>query len=308
VNVAGWASVELRHLLALRAIAESGSFHKAAARLGYTQSAISQQVAALEQLVGHQLVERPGGTRPVRLTPSGEVLLRHARAVFTQIGAAQADLAAHRAGEAPRLRVGSFQSVGATVVPALMARLAKRRPGLEIDLREAISDDELFGLLAVGELDLTFAMLPVPDGPFAFVELFADPFIALVSATSPLAHGSSVTLRELGSCPLITAKRCRYSMQLTTVMRERGLAATVVHRSDDDGTVMGLVAAGAGVALVPKLTAAGAGPGVCALTIDEQVLPRRVGLAWREDRLGPHGRETFAAEAAAVCRQLGLTG
>jgi DNA-binding transcriptional LysR family regulator len=137
VNVPGWASLELRHLLALHAVvAECGSFHKAAARLGYTQSAISQQIAALEQLVGEQLIERPGGSRPVRLTPSGELLLRHARAVFSQGGAAQADLAAHRAGEATRLRVGAFQSVGGTVVPALMTRLAQRRPALEIELKQ----------------------------------------------------------------------------------------------------------------------------------------------------------------------------
>ena len=107
------------------------------------------------------------GTRPVRLTPSGDLLLGHARAVLAQIGAAQADLAAHRIGEAARLRVGTFQSVGATVVPALMTRLAQRHPALEIELEQAISDDELFEALGADELDLTFAMLPVPEGPFA---------------------------------------------------------------------------------------------------------------------------------------------
>jgi DNA-binding transcriptional LysR family regulator len=180
--------------------------------------AISQQMAALEQLVGEQLIERPGGTHPVRLTPSGELLLRHDSAVLSQIEAAQADLAAQRAGEATRLGVGAFQSVGATVVPLLVTRLAERRPALEIELKQAISDEELFDLLGAGELDLTFAMLPVPEGPFAFAELFAQPLIAVVSATSSLASGTSMTQRELAAYPLITARQCGYSMHLTTLM------------------------------------------------------------------------------------------
>jgi DNA-binding transcriptional LysR family regulator len=95
-------------------------------------------------------------------------------------------------------------------------------------------------------------------------------------------------------------------LHLTTLMRERGLSATVVHRSDDNGTVIGLVAAGAGVALLPKLAAYGAGPDVCALRIDEQLPPRRVSLVWREDRLAFSMRQPLVAETAAICRELGL--
>jgi DNA-binding transcriptional LysR family regulator len=106
------------------------------------------------------------------------------------------------------VRVGAFQSVGATIVPALMPGLAERRPALEIELKQTISDDELFHLHDAGELDLMFAMLPLPEGPFAFTEFFAEPLIALVSAACPLARtGPSVTLRELASYPLITARR-----------------------------------------------------------------------------------------------------
>jgi DNA-binding transcriptional LysR family regulator len=294
-------------LLALHAVADAGSFHKAGAHLGYTQSAISQQIAALERLVGERLVERPGGSRPVRLTLSGELLLRHADAVFSQIAAAQADLAAHHAGRSARLRVGAFQSVGATLLPALMTRLAQRRPALEIELTQAISDDELFGRLSDGALDVTFATLPVPEGPFTFTGLFAEPFLAVVSATSPLAgDAGSVTLRELASYPLITARHCRYTADLKTLMRERGLTPNVAHRSDDNATVIGLVRAGAGVALMPRLAAESAGPGVQLLRIEEHLPPRRVGLAWRPGRFSSAVRETFAVEVAETCRQLGL--
>src|SRR5262249_34509748 len=153
-----WANLELRHLLALQAVAESGSFHKAAARLGYTQSAISSQIAALERLVGHRLVDRSASSRPVRLTESGELVLSPGRVVLSQVSAAQADLAAQSDCEGTRLRLGAFQSVGGTVVPALMSSLAQRCPELKVELTQTISDDQLFRLLSTDELDVVFAM------------------------------------------------------------------------------------------------------------------------------------------------------
>src|SRR5881398_2997656 len=135
--------VELRHLLALQAIAEHGSFGRAARALGYTQSAISQQVATLERAVGEKLIERPGGPRPVSLTEAGRLLLRHAESIVARLDAAQADLAALRAGEAGTLRVGTFQSVGARLLPEIMRRFRKSWPEIEIMLEERDSDAEL---------------------------------------------------------------------------------------------------------------------------------------------------------------------
>src|SRR6476469_11251782 len=94
------SGVEVRHLMALDAIARTSSFSQAAAELGYAQSAVSQQIATLERAVGHKLVERPGGPRPVSLTAAGEVLLRHATHITARLGAAKADLDALAAGEA----------------------------------------------------------------------------------------------------------------------------------------------------------------------------------------------------------------
>jgi len=114
-----WLGVELRHLAALQALAHEGSFGRAAEALGYTQSAISQQIATLERIVGEQLVERPGGPRAVSLTEAGELLLRHADSIMARLQAAQADLAALSSGEAGTLHIGTYQSVGARVLPAL---------------------------------------------------------------------------------------------------------------------------------------------------------------------------------------------
>src|SRR5262249_57895493 len=104
-----WLGVELRHLAALQAVAETGSFGGAGGKLGYTQSAISQQIATLERIVGERLVERPGGPRPVTMTEAGRVLLGHAESIVARLQAAQADLAALSAGQSGSLHVGTFQ-------------------------------------------------------------------------------------------------------------------------------------------------------------------------------------------------------
>jgi DNA-binding transcriptional LysR family regulator len=301
-----WAELELRHLLALQAIAEHGSFHRAARHLNYTQSGVSQQIGALERIVGERLVDRPGGSRAVHMTPAGEVLLRHTRAMFGQITAAQADLAAVREGGGV-LRVGAFQSVGATLLPPLMTRLINDRSGVRIELTQTTSDPELFALLEAGEIDVTFAMLPVPDGRFEVLELFCDPFVAMVAADSTLGRrGRSLSLRELVGLPLIAARSCRTSTQVVEQMRERGFAPTVVHRSDDNGTVLGLVAAGAGVAFVPRLVAGAADGKVAVLDIDDDLPPRRIALAWRSDRYVPAARAAFVRAVEQTCRDLGL--
>jgi DNA-binding transcriptional LysR family regulator len=160
-----WAGLELRHLITLDAVAKHRSF-QAAMRLNYTQSGISQQIAALERIVGERLIERPGGSRPVGLTEAGEIVLRHAEAVFHEITAAQADVAALSGGTAGVVRVGAFQSVSSMLVPELIRRLAQEQPDVTMELVQTPADTELLALLEEGRLDITFALLPAPPGPF----------------------------------------------------------------------------------------------------------------------------------------------
>src|SRR5216110_555835 len=141
-----WLGIELRHLTALEAVAREGSFGRAATSLGYTQSAVSQQIAALERIVGAKLVERPGGPRPISLTEAGELLLRHAQSIVARLQAAQADLEALRSGEAGTLRVGTFQSVGARVLPEVMRRFTAAWPAVDVLLDELNDDNVEFAL------------------------------------------------------------------------------------------------------------------------------------------------------------------
>src|SRR3954449_8589198 len=197
--------VELRHPAALEAVGRTRSFGKAARELGYTQSAVSQQIAQLERNVGQQLVDRPGGPRAVDLTDAGRLLLRHADAIVAQLDAAQADMAAFAEGAAGPLRVGIFQSVGARILPGLLRRFREEWPRVEVRVREETDAADLLRLLEHGGLDLTFADLPLPDGPFEWEELMRDPYVLLVPAGDPLAQREAApSLRELAGLPLVT--------------------------------------------------------------------------------------------------------
>src|SRR5213082_769372 len=193
-----WLGVELRHFLALEAVAREGSFGKAATALGYTQSAVSQQIAALERIVGHRLVDRPGGPKPVSLTDAGRLLLTHADAIAARVAAAQADLTALAEGQAGPLRVGVYQSVGQRILPELMRRYLHSWPQVKVSLTESANDEELLALVERGDLDLTFCDLPLTEGPFESVELMRDPYVLVVAADSPLAdRDTPPTIREV---------------------------------------------------------------------------------------------------------------
>lgn len=302
-----WAGLELRHLITLDAVAKHRSFRKAAMRLNYTQSGISQQIAALERIVGERLIERPGGSRPVGLTEAGEIVLRHAEAVFHEITAAQADVAALSGGTAGVVRVGAFQSVSSMLVPELIRRLAQEQPDVTMELVQTPADGELLALLEEGRLDLTFALLPAPPGPFETAELFTDPFVVIVSHDSSFAElCGPVSLAEVAAHPLIAPDPCRYTGDLEVYMRDRGYEPNVVHRTGDNGTLHGLVASGAGVAVVSRLVADSANGIVATLEFEELLPPRRIGLAWRKDREFAPRHEAFVKLVQTICRDLGL--
>ncbi len=178
-----WSGIELRHLAALDAVAREGSFRRAATRLGYVQSAISHQIAALENLTGKRLIERSRGTRPLALTEAGEILLAHADAVIARVRAAQADLAALDGDGSTALRVGATPDLLARLVPALL-----RVYGEPVTLHETPTSRALLAALVRGELDLVLAETPLPKGPLDAVPLCVDAFVVVLQAGAPLGR------------------------------------------------------------------------------------------------------------------------
>ena len=294
--------VELRHLAALQAIAEHGSFGRAAKALGYTQSAISQQMAALERAVGEKLVERPGGPRAVSLTEAGQLLLRHAEAIVARMKAAQADLAAFSEGAAGPLRVGTYQSVSARLLPALVRRFKEQFPNVDVQLSESALDDELEARLERGEVDLSFVMLPMNEAPLEAVQLLVDPYVLIVSADSPLAgRAKPPSLREIAKQPLIGYRNCRSMAAVETSIRRAGAEPRIVFRTDDNGTVQGLVGAGVGVALVPRLTLQPTDGSVDVIDMGALLPPRLIGIAWHRDRYRTPAARAFVETAQTLC-------
>ncbi len=300
-----WLGIEVRHLAALQAVAEAGTFRAAALRLGYTQSAISQQIATLERLVGTKLVERPGGPRAVSLTDTGTLVLRHAEAIIARFQAAQADVTAMVEGGASSLRVGAFQSAGSRILPELVRRFRAEWPSVAVQLTESGTDDELLMSVERGDLDLSFVMPPLSDGPFEMVELMRDPWVLLVPADSPLAtRREPPSLREVAELPLIGARLCRSRQHIHEQFRTRGLDPTYVFHSDENNTVHGLVAAGAGIGLIPKLAVDSNDERVLAVELEPSVPPRIIALAWHRDRYRSRVAEAFVELASELCSLL----
>jgi DNA-binding transcriptional LysR family regulator len=298
-----WLGIELRHFLALEAVAHEGSFGRAAASLGYTQSAVSQQIAALERIVGHRLVERPGGPRPVSLTEAGRLLLTHADAIAARVAAAQADLTALADGEAGELRVGVFQSVGQRILPAVMRRFLESWPKVKLALNESADDLELLDLVERGELDLTFSDLPLVEGPFESVELVRDPYVLVVPAGSELARRDTPpTIREIAELDLIGHKHCRTLAHVEASSRR---PLHFVFRSDHNQTVQALVSSGVGSALVPRLTMDPEDETTTLIGLPK-VAPRLIAIAWHRDRYRTPAAQAFVETAQEVCAELEL--
>jgi DNA-binding transcriptional LysR family regulator len=290
--------VDVRHLAALQAVAREGSFGRAAAALGFSQAAVSQQVAALEKAVGMALFDRPGGPRPARLTPAGALLLEHAQAVLDQLATAQRQLEDLRAGVGGRLRVGTFQSVSVKLLPRIVADLRREAPGVDIELHQSDDNPELLTGVASDDFDLSFVLGPVRDPGIEAADLCTDPFVAVVAAEDcPVASGP-YPLRLLDNAACIGQDVDDACQRLVdTGLRGAGVAVRYVFRSNDNSAVQAMVAARMGVSIMPLLAVDLDDPTVHVHPLRPSIPPRRVCLARRRGRTLPAVADRFAALA-----------
>ncbi|HVU77806.1 MAG TPA: LysR substrate-binding domain-containing protein [Gaiellaceae bacterium] len=297
VQLHHWLGIELRHFAALQALASERSFGRAAAKLGYTQSAISQQIATLERIVGEKLVERPGGPRPIALTEAGRLLLRHAESIVARLQAAQADLHALRTGEAGMLRIGTFQSVGARLLPEIVRRFTASWPAVDIVLVE-MDDEEIEDALERGELDVGFVLLPTHEAPLETVELLRDRYVLVTRSDSPLATGP-LTLEAVGAAPLVGFRSGRSLEPLEAALHGAGVELRFAFRSNDNPTVQGLVAAGLANAVMPRLTVDERDARVAVRELPD-VPPRVIAIARHRDRYHSPAARGFVETALAA--------
>ena len=233
---AAWAGLEIRHLLALNAVVENGTFSGAAEQLGYTQSAVSQQVGTLERIVGTPLFERPGGPRPVRLTTAGQMLLIHARAVLARVNSAATDLRALSSGERGELQVGTLPSVGTKVLPQLLGTFRTEWPGIEILLRESRDSADLIHAVETGEIDVTFIDIgPYDTGPLRVRSLLDDPMVFVAPANAPEAKRRVVSIADIAHLPMIGTRNIGCRQIIDNAFRQAPEPPKYVFRSDDTG-------------------------------------------------------------------------
>jgi molybdate transport repressor ModE-like protein len=289
--------LDARRLLVLREVARHGSLSAAAQSLRYTTSAVSQQVAALEREVGMSVLERRA--RGVVLTEAGQVLLRHAERVFDELDAAEAalaDLAALRLG---RVRIASFATAGASIVPSTVDRFRALYPDIEVQVEQATSRDGI-DRLRLGRLDLVLAVDQPATDELDIVTLFDDPFRLALPRTHPRADVAGLTLQDLaGERWIDVPAEVPGGGVLARTLGGLGIEYRIAHESDDYTAIHEMVGAGLGLALLPDLALFPANPDVVLRDLGAQAPTRRIQAVTRRADL----RSPATSAALGVLRQ-----
>jgi DNA-binding transcriptional LysR family regulator len=246
--------LNVARLKVLDEVARRGSFSAAADALDYTQSAISQQIAALEQETGMTLLQRH--PRGVSLTAAGQTLVGHAEGILARLESAEAALGAIAGLRGGRLRMASFPTAGATLMPLAIAGFRARHPDVELTLAEG-EPEEIEPRLRAGEIDLAllfeFGAAAGAD-ELTRVELLEDPLYLALPREHKLATKRKLRLEDLrGEAWVQTSSASPCARHVVRSCHAAGFEPNVAFESDDYQTVQGLVAAGVGVALIPEL-------------------------------------------------------
>ena len=266
-------------LKVLREVAARGSFSEAADALSYTQSAVSQAIAALEAELGVRVIERD--RRAARPTPAGAALIARADAILAQLAAAEEEVAAIAGARGGRLRMASFPTAGATLMPVAIATFGASHPDVELSLAEG-EPEEIVPRLRAGEFDLVllFEFHGVSERLGAGMrrfDLLEDPMRLALPSGHPLADKEGIGLEELsGESWVQTSAASPCARHVVRSCHAAGFEPNVTFESDDYQTVQGLVAAGVGVALIPALALTSVREDIAIRTVHPRAPVRRV--------------------------------
>lgn len=268
--------LNLARLRVLREVARRGSMSAAAEALSYSQPAISHQVAKLERETGARLIERV--PRGVRMTEAGELLVRHADAVLARLDRAEAELADLVALRRGRLRFGAFPTAFVALVPAALAALRSEHPGVETTLSE-VGLEEAAERVEAGELDLAVAFAydePSLPPTVRRVPLLDDPMHLILPRNHPAADRRRLKPAHLKDEPFIQLALGPASRAVYAALAHAGFAPQVVFETDDVLAIQGLVAAGAGVSLMPGMALPTLRPELVTRSLGSAVPARKV--------------------------------
>lgn len=271
--------LDVRRMRVLREVAARGSFSAAAEALSFTQSAVSQHVAALERETGVKLVER--GSRGIRLTEAGEAIVRHADVVIARLDDAEEELRAIAGLRGGRLRLAGFQSAGATLLPRAVRQFHELHPEVELGMVQA-EPAEATALLRTGDIDLALvydveAIPGMLDEDLELVHLIDDPYRVLLPETHPLAGRKRLRLADLADESWVKSTATSGCRRITfRACQEAGFEPRVAFEADDIATGQALVATGVGAAMFPQLALTTLHPGVVARSMGPDTPVRRI--------------------------------
>ena len=273
--------LDVRRLRVLKEVAERGSFSAAAESLAYTQSAVSQQIAALERESGTTLVDR--GPRGIRLTDAGRALVQHAEDILCRLGAAEAELEAIAGLRGGRVRLSAFPTAGATIVPLAVKTFMSRHPGVEMQLFEREPEDGV-AMLKSGELDIALSIgyegagtVHNPTDGVEEIDLLEDPTYLAMPADHRYARKARTRLSDFSEESWIhSACKGTCGAVALRALHNAGFEPTIVFETDDYNVAQGLVAAGMGVTLLPEMALRNLREDIVVRPLGTQVTHRRI--------------------------------
>jgi LysR family transcriptional activator of glutamate synthase operon len=299
------AVVELRQLIAFKEVAGQCSFTAAASHLQLTQSAVSQQIKALEDECGVVLFDRSG--RVVRLTDAGHVFLTHVERILAQVDNARVEMAEMAGGTRGHCRLASLPSIAAYLLPRALARFQQLYPRVELHLMESVQM-RLLEWVQQGVVDFSILSLPVHDPSLESIALLRDEFVLMVPQDHALVHDKTVRLASLADERFILYPKGAGGRDLfVEACRQAGFEPCIAFESDDRETILGLVAAGVGITSVPRLIAHHTRvDGPVTVDITEPRLVREVGIVWRRNRYLPQAARHLIALLEKLAHETGL--
>ena len=302
--------LDVRRLRVLREVASRGSFSAAADALNFTQSAVSQQIAALEREAGTILVER--SARGVRLTEAGEALVRHTDVILARLADAEAELEAIAGLRGGRLRVGAFPTAAATLVPRAIAIFRDRHPAVDLSLVPA-EPEEGAAKLRSGDVDIALMIdafwgEPIGGAGLERVHLLDDPMYVCLPAGHRLAGRSRIKLEDLSdeAWMLGATGGCPDTAIFLRACEKAGFEPRVGFHTDDYNAIQGFVAAGMGVSVIPDLALSTVREDVVIRAIGPKAPLRKISAATLEDAYRSPAVEAMLAIFVEVGEEFSL--
>jgi DNA-binding transcriptional LysR family regulator len=300
--------LDVRRLRVLREVATHGSFSAAAEALSYTQSAVSQQIAALEREAGSRLVER--AARGVTLTDAGRALVAHADVILARLADAEEELQAIAGLRGGRLRLAAFPSACATLMPQAVARFRERHPGVELSLCPADPDDAL-RLLRGGESDIALAIETTfstrREPGLDTVALLDDPMYIMLPRDHPMADRARIKLTDLADEPWMigTSGTCPDTSIFLNACQAVGFAPNITFNMDDYTAIQGFVAAGMGVSFIPDLALVAVRDDVVVRSLGARPPVRRIIAATLADSFRSPAKQAMLEVLTEVAAEFG---